>query len=39
MSVKWRKILFDCLKYVVAAVLGGLGVGLSGCVCVPEFMF
>lgn len=33
------KIAFDILKYAIGAILGGLGVGLTGCSCVPVFQF
>lgn len=31
MKEKWLKIGLSVLKYAVAAVLGGLGVSLTGC--------
>lgn len=35
MDVNWRKIVVDIVKYAIGAILGGLGVGLSGCSIVP----
>lgn len=39
MSDKWRKVVFDVLKYAVGAILGAAGFSLSGCACVPCFNF
>lgn len=39
MSDKWKKILLEVLKYSLGAVLGGLGITLTGCACVPCFNF
>lgn len=39
MSIKWKKVLFDVLKYALAAILGALGVSSTGCTCIPQFFF
>lgn len=39
-DIEWRKILVALLKYVAAALAGGVGVStLVGCASVPMFIF
>lgn len=38
-KTKWFKILADIASYAIAAILGGIGVAVSGCACVPVFDF
>lgn len=37
MNKMWKNIVFDIVKYAVGAILGGLGVAVSGCSIVPVF--
>lgn len=36
---KWFAILWKIGKYALATILGGVGVAVSGCACVPCFNF
>lgn len=39
MNEKWRKVLFDILKYSIGVILGACGISLTGCVSLPIFNF
>lgn len=39
MSEKWKKVGFEILKYAVGAILGALGLSVSGCISLPVFNF
>ena len=36
---KWKKVIFDIVKYALGAVLGAAGFSLTGCASIPVFMF
>lgn len=37
MSEKWQKVVKEILKYAVGAILGAIGLGVSGCTFIPIF--
>lgn len=39
MSEKWKKVCYEILKYAIGAILGVLGLSVTGCVCFPQFSF
>lgn len=39
MNDKWRKVVFEIIKFSAGAILGALGFSCAGCACIPCFNF